>query len=484
MRYWPFLLAALLTNSAFADSPERHLFLDPDSIVESQGVELKVNPPARRDIVIRADRPWEKLMISFYLTVRDEGGKLRMWYICRDAKNRPNVAYAESQDGLHWDKPNLGIVEYEGSRDNNLVGLTSMEGAVYCDPRARSDAERYVYVTHVFGEGMVRYFSPDGLHWQRDAAALLRLGADSQAITFWDARTSSYALYLRAWEKRDDNKRYRTVVRADVPDLITPLTIGPSEKSVYLWGKDKAPVIGDEFPEIFATDDLDPPNSDVYTNSIEPYPLDPRWYVGFPSLFQRERSTSEGRLEVQFIGSLDGSRWQRYDRGAYASLGPAGSESSNMVFIGPGLIVRGDELWQYGTGFHSKHGDVQARKERTDGVIYRYVQRVDGFVSADFGARGGFLRTTPVRVSGNRLRLNVDTGAMGHLRIGLLSEDNKPLPGFEPEMCRVLRVNSTSAEVTWVGGADLSAWCGRELRVLATGARAKFFGFRFEDVKE
>ncbi|MCB1093712.1 MAG: hypothetical protein KDL87_19385, partial [Verrucomicrobiae bacterium] len=85
---------------------------------ESDGVQLRVNSPQRREVVIRADKPWEKLMISFYLTVLDdpETGTLRLWYICRDAKNRPNVAYAESNDGLTWEKPNLGIVDYEGSR--------------------------------------------------------------------------------------------------------------------------------------------------------------------------------------------------------------------------------------------------------------------------------------------------------------------------------------------------------------------------------
>ena len=73
----------------------RHLFLDPAFVTESSGVSLAVNSPERSEVVIRPDRPWEQLMISFYTTVIEEEVKIRIWYICRDIDNRPNIAYAE-----------------------------------------------------------------------------------------------------------------------------------------------------------------------------------------------------------------------------------------------------------------------------------------------------------------------------------------------------------------------------------------------------
>src|SRR4051812_18514018 len=69
--------------------PPRHLFLDPAMVLRSENAALHVNPPEQRELVIRPDRPWEQLMISFFLTVREEQGKLRMWYICRDKANHP-----------------------------------------------------------------------------------------------------------------------------------------------------------------------------------------------------------------------------------------------------------------------------------------------------------------------------------------------------------------------------------------------------------
>ncbi|MFA6563932.1 MAG: hypothetical protein WCV00_18670 [Verrucomicrobiia bacterium] len=474
------LLACFGTLSSAADAmPSRHLFLDPAFVQQTTNVSLHVNPPQRREIVIRPDKPWEQLMISFYLTVLDEEGKLRMWYICRDKENRPNVAYAESRDGVHWTKPNLGIVEYDGSKENNLTGLTTFEGVVFRDPNAPA-TERYAYVTHLWTEGMVRFHSPDGLHWRRDKTPLLRLGADTQNVTFWDERLGKYVLYLRGWKRAEDKKLYRKVVRTEISNLTSPLDVGPSRKSLYLWGKEKVPVIGNEFPTVFTADESDPPNSDVYTISAQPYPLDPHWYLGFPSMFQREQRMSDGPLEVQFAGSRDGITWHRYDRKPYAPLGLAGSESANMTFMGPGLVVRGDEIWQYGTGFHSKHGDVEARKRKTDGVIYRYVQRVDGFVSLDFDVAGGRCVTAPVKVDGSRLLFNVDTGALGQLRVGLLDAEGKPINDFGVDDCKLIRTNSTHAEVSWAGGGDLAALKDRKVRLTFSGSRAKLYSFRFE----
>lgn len=481
--YFLLLLAWLAVLPAVSPAqPLRHLFLDPAFIEQSENVTLRVNAAQQRETVIRADKPWEKLMISLFLTVLDDGGKLRMWYICRDKNNVPNVAYAESTDGVNWIKPNLGIVEYEGSKDNNLDGLSSLEGTVYRDERAPPE-ERYSYITHLLEKdgGMFRFHSPDGLRWTRDAAPLMKFGSDSQAVTFWDERVGKYALYLRGWEQRADTYLYRTVVRVDLPSLTSPVSVLPTETSRRLWGKENPAVIDADFPKVLATDESDPPNSDVYTISAQPYPLDPRWYVGFPSFFQRIDARKKGRLDVQFIGSRDGFQWHRYDRESYASPGIVGSGSEGMVFMGPHLVVRGDELWQYGTGFYSIHGEIESRKHKTDGIIFRYVQRVDGFVSLDFDAKGGRAVTAPVKVDGAQLYLNLDAAVLGHLRVGLVDAEGKAIQGFGPDDCEILRTNSTRALVKWKGGSDLNSLKGRDVRLSLHGERARLFSFYFTE---
>jgi hypothetical protein len=190
----------------------RHLFFDPAIVASSTNVTLRVNPPSRRELVISRDRPWEAV-ISLFLTVMEDEGRLRMWYICRDESNQPRIACAESRDGVHWTKPDLGIAEYRGSTANNLVDLPDVSGCVFRDSMAATPAERYVFVSDVRETGIFRFTSPDGFRWRCDPEPLMRFRADTQNITFWDAQ--------------------------------------------------------------------DLPESDIYNSGVQPYALDPRWYVGF-----------------------------------------------------------------------------------------------------------------------------------------------------------------------------------------------------------
>lgn len=479
------LALALLAGWVSALRAEtRHLFLDPGCVLESRGVTLRVNPPSAGEMVLRPDRPWEDMWIPFYTTVRDEEGKLRMWYNCRDRAGRSNVAYAESIDGINWTKPDLGIVEYAGSKANNLVGLQSLEGTVYRDPRG-TGGERYVYVTSLHkGGGVFRFASPDGLRWKQDAEPLLPFECDSQNVAFWDAARNKYALYLRGWGPKSPRDSRRKVVRLEADRLSQPLPLKPAGPAHNENGdRERQPWIDGEATTVLACDLDDPPGVDVYTNAIQPYPLDPRWQVGFPAFFRHHSKSphriSDGWTEVQFVGSRDGVRWHRYGREVYAGPGLAGPFSGSMIYMGIGLVVRGDEIWQYGTRYRTTHGDLPGRQQQIDGAVYRFVQRVDGFVSADFAAEGGSCRTASVKIDGPRLMLNLDAGALGQLRVGLLDAKGAPISGYGADECDVVRMNSTRAQVSWKGGGDLSALLGREVQVSFTGVRVKLFSYYF-----
>src|SRR5688500_817662 len=187
-------------------APTRHLFLDPAIIADSDGAQLRVNRASRRETVIFADRPWEHHLISFFLTVREDQGRLRMWYVCRDdwgEGGQANLAYAESSDGVKWTKRNLGLYDYKGSRNNILMGLHSLEGVVFQDPNMPPE-ERYIYVST--GKpanapngptGLYRHYSPDGLRWKRDPQPLIQAGSDTQNVVWWDDRLKEYVLILR-----------------------------------------------------------------------------------------------------------------------------------------------------------------------------------------------------------------------------------------------------------------------------------------------
>jgi len=370
-------------------------------------------------------------MITFYLSVIDDGGKIRMWYVCRDKDKKGSLAYAESADGVNWVKPELGVVDYHGSRAHNLLGVRNLEGTVFRDKHAASPQERYVYVSSVGkGGGIFRFTSPEGYTWKRDKAPLLPFEADSQNVTFWDSRLGKYVAYLRGWNlAKPPVGANRKVVRFESERLDRSSGIVPSRPRDQSRPTDttRDPFVFDELPDALVCDQQDPPDTDIYTNAIQPYPLDPSWYVGFPAFFRHPLNSphnhSDGWTEIQFVGSRDGKEWERYNREPYLKPGLAGSESGSMLYIGAGLVVRGDEIWQYGNGYRTTHGDVPGREQRGDGTIFRHVQRVDGFVSLDFSSAGGRAPTAPVVVNGSTLRLNLDT-ALGELRVALLDPSN------------------------------------------------------------
>ena len=89
----------------------KHLFIDLSLADRASGVALGVNPPRLGGIAIGRDRAWEH-HIHFQNTVLDDNGLGRCWYLAsviRRGLESARFGYAESEDGRHWRKPNLGL---------------------------------------------------------------------------------------------------------------------------------------------------------------------------------------------------------------------------------------------------------------------------------------------------------------------------------------------------------------------------------------
>ena len=127
-----------------------------------------------------------------YGTVMKQGAKFRMWYL---ASPRPDsripgdvekngwphyrpVAYAESTDGIHWERPNLGLVEFRGSKNNNLVQIEPSSEpyarpmdfiSVFYEPEDPDPNRRFkmAYIVRIRGScSTATAVSPDGLRWK------------------------------------------------------------------------------------------------------------------------------------------------------------------------------------------------------------------------------------------------------------------------------------------------------------------------------
>src|SRR5205085_6501658 len=112
---------------------------------------------------------------------------------------------AISNDGYHWEKPNLGLIEYKGSKKNNILALwTDYDGYynVIKDPHDPDPQRRY----KAMGEldpppanqsgGVSVAFSPDGVRWTRyPGNPVVHHGlnlADAPTMLGWDHKIKKY----------------------------------------------------------------------------------------------------------------------------------------------------------------------------------------------------------------------------------------------------------------------------------------------------
>jgi hypothetical protein len=218
----------------------------------------------------------------------------------------------------------------------------------------------------------------------------------------------------------------------------------------------------------------------VYTPNIVQYPYAEDVYLAFPSMFRHtappgsEIVPMEGVLDVQFAASRDGIRWNRLERTPYLGLGVEGEIDSQQIYLGLGMIRRGNELLQYYGGRNTGHSATPK-----ECALLLAVQRLDGFVSANAPNDGGEFVTPPLRFQGSRLELNVDTSAMGEALVELQSAAGVALPGYELRQCRRIIANSIAHEVSWEQNTGVARLQEHPVRLRIRMRGARLFAFQF-----
>lgn len=461
---------------------ERHLFLDDTLCASREGVELVMNPPVKRGPVLVPDRPWESFCVGAFGTVLEDAGEYRMYYRAIDHEGNWALALATSTDGVNWEKPDLGVVEYQGSRANNLTTLPP-DGTVFLDPSAPPE-QRWKCIGDRWLEGVWAFYSADGLVWERAPGPVLPLDPDTQNQAFYDLRLRRYVAYLRGYPyaQAEGQEILRAVVRLELDDVLAPWPYTPREERFAWWSGEQLPPPSTEFPAVMCADDEDPPHTDLYNPCVMQYL--PEAYFAFPSAYRHWPEPPEGArpndglLDLQMAVSRDGTSWKRF-RQPYVGLGQPGSGESAALYMLVGALEQGGSLYQYYCGYDFSHGDDSPERWRNQGVICRLEQRRDGFVSADFAYPGGVLETAALTVTGGKLEVNLEASALGALRVELLSEGGAPLPGYGRRDCDSLEGNDLARTVSWRGREDLSALEGSLVRLRLEGRSAKLYALQF-----
>jgi hypothetical protein len=459
----------------------KQLFLDTRFLASSDHVALAMNTPCRLGPVLLPDKPWEANEIGFCTSVVPHDGGYWMFYRATAKDGLAGVCLATSTDGVHWDKPDLGLVEFAGSKDNNILFWDVGEAVVFADPNGAADARFKAIVCLHWPDpklaGLYVYTSPDGLHWAPGRERVTPFLPDTANQAMWDTRLRKYVAYLRVWNP------LRKVGRVEMDDILKPWPYDKTVKPFDIWGEDKVPVSSTEVPTVFGLDDQDPPATDVYNAAAVEYPWAADAYFLFPSAYQHfpeppvGKWGNDGLLDIQMAVSRDGVHWGRIARAPYISLSLEGKDSKSL-YMAVGMVRRGDEILQYYAGYETTHGDPGPHPQPI-GSLCATAQRLDGFVSADFAYGGGSLTTPPMIFDGSRLELNIDCSAMGRAQVELRDGDDKPLAGFTLAEADVIFGNQIKVVATWKGKSDVAALAGKPVRLHITARSAKLYAFQF-----
>ena len=105
--------------------------------------------------------------------------------------------------------------------------------------------------------------------------------------------------------------------------------------------------------------------------------------------------------------------------------------------------------------------------------------RTDGFASLRAPLAGGTVTTKPVTFTGGKLVLNYWTSAAGSIRVEMLEESGKPLPGYRMGDCKKIIGNELVREVTWAGDRNVASLIGTPVRLRFRIADADLYSLRF-----
>ncbi len=476
---------------------DRQLFLDELFFDDSEGIEIRVNPP-HQDFtpVMVADRPWEQAL-GCYNTVIRENDRFRMWYDVLNSRGRQQagsewkgrfLCYAESTDGLHWEKPELELISFQGSKKNNIVapssvGADQQGGTVFRDDYAPAEERYKLWTKYQASEedrrqgittGLWAMVSPDGWRWRllQEGYPLNRgNAADTQSVCFWDSDLGRYVGFVRI--KKFPKGRQRTcsvglMTSDDFRNWTPAKTIFAADE------RDERAPVPQGIPERR-------PPVDFYVPGGMKIPGVPNAYIILPNAYYHWREDAfPSTMDIRIAASRDLEHWrQPPDRDPFLRLGPDGSAAAGMIFATPHLVPVADELWIYYSGAGSDHRGQQGDRSRTG--IFRAVLRRDGFFSADAGYEGGTFTTPELVFAGRRLELNMDGSAGGWLQVEIVETRGQPVPGFRLDEADIIRGNSVEKTVTWKGRQDVSALAGKPVRLRFVARSMKIFSFGFPD---
>lgn len=348
------------------------LFVDDHDILYRSGTRRVPHSLTRypeNPLINSREKPWEVEIGWNSVHHNPRIGGYQLWYQAysgnraRDKTKRCVVCYAESKDGIHWVKPNLGLYSYNEIRETNIV-LTGNGGhslnydcSVVFDPRDPASDRRYKMAYFDWSHdrdqelpGLSVAFSPDGVYWKKyPRAPLLRASygtqgdplpyrdqhgpwtvplAMSDALdAIYDPPRSQFALYGKMWIDGPEGRMY------------WKHAMGYSESKDFIhWSK----------PQILLTpDEFDPPWAEFHHSPVFYYNN-----CYFALLQILHRAVGGGVIDVELAVSRNGLDWNRPFRKHLFLARNGGSQfDSGSLFVNPMPVLLKDDFRFYYGGY-------------------------------------------------------------------------------------------------------------------------------------
>ena len=461
-----------------------HLFIDGHIVARETGFDRVVHHPRELGVVIPADKPWETAGVSVnYIGRRDDGSFFGycngMWWD-RDAgkliespgfRDDPRhhkffgMEYVVSEDGVHWDKPNLGLVSAPAavdhkkhfpfptpagtSCDNNLgvpftvVADLGQNGNV-ADPSKRfalrlmPDPSKPSDIGASWRHAPRGYFAaelPDFLNDPDWREKLIDSGGDfdprRKTLTFWDDIHEEWVAMEQGvighWLPSRDVARFaskdlinwtsQAVLYPDAADVSLPHCYDEAH-ALVAFCRDGV-VLG--LLDWFRSDRSHPHGGPDLSDTTQPA-------HNCGNLPVCLKATCECRITISRDG---GVTWDRAaSREAWIPHGTE-QDSYNRLVIGVRAPLRvGDEDWFYAGVINGDHMGVRNDQGTTSyyhdrlrrAEVALFVQKHNRYVSLTARNEEEVLITKPVLVDGDTLQLNVD-GSRGEVRVGIASSE-------------------------------------------------------------
>ncbi len=466
------------------------MFVDDYVIGKTEGaITQYLHKPVPREVVFVTDMPWEGSTCAYY-TLFQANGLYHMYYRGSSANSAQLTCYATSKDGINWTRPNLGLVAFNGSKENNIihdgVGKHNFTPFVDTNPDCPPDAKYKALGGLAKTGGLYAFKSADLIHWSLMSEKPVfpsdweKLGKwqqpwfDSQNLAFYDNLRKTYVLYFRHWRDR----KYRDIMVRESRDFVTWTDTPQMLEYTGIVQPDSSAkeIVVDKVEDGGGVvDSVAGAREHLYTNTVAPYPRSPSIYIGFPARYLPITS----QVEPLFMSSRDMVNFNRWQEPVIPVDAPQDRDGNRSNYSWPGLLELPGEDMDYSIyATEAYYGDGPSR-------LRRFTYRKDGFVSMRAKPEGGVVETKLLTFTGTKLVLNYKTKARhykyagGSVQVEIVDADGNPIPGFTKADCKKMQGNTIEQEVTW-NNASVGTLVGTPVRLKFYMSYADLYSFQFK----